>query len=85
MMCQWNQELLGYHHTCLYRPTQMMVDMDGLTRRFGNIATNHLYMDALPHRLDVVKRPEAHGCAISEVPEPTKLIPTKAMEYMFLF
>ena len=80
MMCQWAQELLGYHYTCLHRPDQMMVEVDGLTRRFGTIVTNHMCVADLLHCVDVEKRPNEYACAINALSEPTKLIPSKALD-----
>ena len=80
MVCRWAQELLGYHYTCLHRPARMMVDVDGLTRRFGPALTNYMCVAGLLHSVDVKKRPNAYESTLSAVSTPTKLAPSKELE-----
>ena len=60
MICRWAQELLGYHLTILHRSARMMIDVDGLTRRFGRIIATHLTVAALLHKIDTIKQPLAY-------------------------
>jgi len=46
MICRWAQELLGYDFTVIHRKASMMIDVDGLSRRFGNRITRHVYSNA---------------------------------------
>ena len=80
MICRWAQDFLGYQYTCLHCPAWMMVDVDGLTRYFSSIITNHMCVAALLHCVDVEKLPNVYGCAISPVSEPTNLVPSKALD-----
>ena len=41
MILRWSQELLGYNFTIVHRPSQMMVDVDALTRRYDSAIAQH--------------------------------------------
>ena len=78
MMCRWAQELLGYHFSILHRSARMMIDVDGLSRRFGAIIAQHLCVAALLYKYDVMKRPDAYNQDLSEVDGATSITPSKA-------
>ena len=42
-----------------------MIDVDGLTRRFGSQVAQHLCIAALLHKIDVSNRPDAYDTDIS--------------------
>ena len=62
----------------------MIVDMDGLTRQFGNIVEQHLCMAAFLHKFDTTKRPHTYNSSIADVATPTKLTPSDAAQLVFL-
>ena len=84
MICRWAQELLGYHFSYLHRSDRMMVDVAGLTRKFGNIVAQHLCVVSLLHKLDTLKRPQAYNSSIANVVAPTKLTPSDAAQSVLL-
>ena len=77
MMYRWAQELLGYF-SCLHRCAKMMIDVDGLSERFGKIVAEHLCVAALLHKYDILKCPDTYNedfnrldGAISNTPTPS--------------
>ena len=80
IVCRWEQELLGYHYTCLHWPARMMVDVNGLTRRFGPVLTNYMCVAVLLHSVDVKKRLNAYESTLSAFLTPTKLVLSKELE-----
>ena len=61
MVCRWEQELLVYNFTIANRSNKMMVDLDALTRRFGNLISNHISTNALLSSHDRYKRPHTYA------------------------
>ena len=60
MVCQWAQELLGYHFTIVHRINKMMVNVDDLTWRFGHLISHHISIAPLLNYRDRAKRPRAY-------------------------
>lgn len=73
MMCRWAQELLGYHFTCVHCSARMMIDVDGLTRRFGSVLSQHLCIAAVLHNVNMKKKHLAYEVDISKSDNITKL------------
>ena len=42
MICKWAQELLGYNFSIIHQSSTMMLDVDTLSRRYGNLIGTHL-------------------------------------------
>ena len=53
----------------------MMIDVDGLSRRFGGIIATHLMVASMLHKVDSTNRPLAYDQDMSAVSYPTKLQP----------
>ena len=77
MMCQWAQELLGYHFFILHQSARMMIDVDGLSPRFGAIIAQRLCVAALPHKYDVMKCLNTYLPDLSQVDGATTIIPSQ--------
>ena len=73
MVSRWAQELLGYHFTVIHRHARMMIDVDGLTRRFGRSITTHIMIAALLAKRDAQQRPLAYTDSLKNVEKPTKI------------
>ena len=41
------REILGYHFSVIHRPALMMIDIDSLTRRFGNLTAQYIQVTTL--------------------------------------
>ncbi len=59
-VCRWSQELLGYHFACVHRSNRMMMDVDGLTRRYGKSVATHIAVAYHLHASDYSARPAAY-------------------------
>ena len=79
MMIRWAQELLGYQFSILHRSARMMIDVDGLTRRFGSVVALHHCVAALLHKLDQTKCPAAYDMEFVDSPALTKIAPSVLM------
>ena len=72
MVSRWAQELLGYHFTVIHRSARMMVDVDGLTRRFGKAIAEYVMIAHIMSRRDQKTRPEAYRHDFKSIEKPTK-------------
>ena len=59
----WAQELLGYHFTVIHLITNMMGDVDALTRRFGENFSVHQCVANILRDKDELKRPDYYNDA----------------------
>ena len=53
----WAQELLGYHFSVIHMPARMMMDMNGLTRRFNSLSSKYAHIALLLSSVDHKDRP----------------------------
>jgi hypothetical protein len=72
MVSRWAQELLGYHFTVIHRSARMMVDVDGLTRRFGKPIAEYIMIAHIMSKRDQKMRPEAYRDDFTAIEKPTK-------------
>ena len=73
MVSRWAQEILGYHFSVLHRPARMMINMDYLTRMFGNLTTQYVKIATLISYHDRACRPAAYTGDPHEVPKATNV------------
>jgi hypothetical protein len=77
MISRWAQELLGYHFTVVHRSARMMVDVDGLTRRFGPSVAEYIMIAKLLSDEDKQRRPSAYAADFNSIDKPTKVYQKK--------
>ena len=66
---RWAQELLGDHFSVMHRPARMVVDVNSLTRRFGNLTTQYIQVAALLSHYDRACCPAAYIGDLYSVPK----------------
>ena len=54
----------------------MMIDVDGLSRRFGFVLAQHLCIAALLHKIDITNQPNAYNSSIGPKQNVPRLDPT---------
>ena len=47
MVFYLDQEILGYYFSVVHRPARMMIDIDSLPWKFGNLTTKYIQVVAL--------------------------------------
>jgi hypothetical protein len=72
MISRWAQELLGYHFTVIHRSAKMMMDVDGLTRRFGPAIAEYMMIASILSDRDKAIRPSAYVQDFKAIEKPTK-------------
>ena len=60
MVSRWAQELLEYYFSILHRPASIMINVDSLTRRFGNLTSEYIKKETLLSYHDRSYRPAAY-------------------------
>ena len=65
MVARWAQELLSYHFSVIHRPAQMIMDVDGLTRRFDSLPSQYAHIASLLSTMDRQARPDVYTDSIS--------------------
>ena len=73
MVQRWAQELLGYHFTVIHRKERMMIDVDALTRRFGEPIATYVCIATILKRLDKAQRPTAYDAAQFKSKPPVRM------------
>ena len=76
MMCRWDQELLDDHFSIIHRSARMMIDVDGLTRRFCGVMAQYFCVAALLHKYDIMKRPQAYDQQFRKVEGAASIAPS---------
>ena len=64
IMCQWAQEIIGYHLTIIHRLVRTMIDVDSLSRYFGSVVAQHLCIVALLHKIYIANCPHVYNSSI---------------------
>ena len=84
MVFGWAQELLVYQFTIIHISTNMMVYVDDITRRFGNLISHHIAIAALLRSHNQAKHPRAYAATkfsnlsnvkITETDNPSNNLP----------
>jgi hypothetical protein len=57
---RWSQELLGYQFSVIHRNNRMMIDVDGLTRRFGPLIAQYCMIASILSQRDRAHRPMSY-------------------------
>ena len=73
MVSRCAQELLGYHFSILHRPARTMIDVDSLTRRFGNLTSEYIKIGTFLSYHDRLCRPAAYTSGLRYVPKAHKI------------
>ena len=79
MISRWAQELLGYHYSVLHRSACMMIDVDALKRRFGNLTAQYIQVSSLLSLYDRQQLPNAYLGDLTSVLNPTKILMRSAV------
>ena len=84
MVSRWALELLGLHFSVLHRPARMMIDVDALTRRFGNLPAQYVNIAAILSYYNRTCRPAAYIGNLHSVPKATMIPATDPIPTLVL-
>ena len=84
MVSRWTHELLGYHFSVLHRTARVMIDVNSLTRGFGNLAAKYVKIATLLLYHDRACRLAVYTGDLHSVPKVIKISATDPIPTLVL-